>query len=420
MGFQNLFNVGHFAVAIGDQDSLTEEPAEWEWLRGVLMPQVSWDAAQADVEGTTQTRGAALPPSPGHVWPKIVLRARLPGQPKTYVAASSTPSITGIWKLIHKLCGTALVEYAAANVTTPTSAKEIACAAAAKRGCLLGWLDGDGRVSAAGFVKGISGPGPHIHQLLHDLAALPAADQARIPTLTLFPGTTQPQHQGVRVCGQDASQDYRFIGLAVDSLTFKPDADRSWWVDIETTAYGGARQAADGGLKTVSANYHDLPPRLGAAGARTVLASNVLAGLNDGTADHGTCEVLDLALKVAFSHYPVECPTAPQGVGDVVYQGCRTTASFSVPKLPDYDVAGENIFERAWRQRTPIALAEYLGDVPGRVFAWAIRAGFLTSFPKWVEKKGSMHQELELVAGDYLGDDAANDAGNKSLVIAIG
>lgn len=418
MNFSKVFDTKHFSFGIGDQADLLTEATEWEWLSGVHMPLWTFEVLTTEDEGAVASRGATKTPYQGRKVAKLAIKARLPGQPSDYDPTSDSPEAVGIWKLLEKLGGEAALTYAATNVSTATDANTISCATTAKLGCFVAWGT-TSLVTAGGFCESLSGSGPYAVQLAHDLAALPAVGNARLPSLTWYPAAGSPTHQSVRICGEKTEQDYRFIGIVIDTVTFAPEADGAWWATISTTAYGGFNDTEDdGGLKARTNTYHALAPRFGAS-ARDNLASNLITDLDDATADDGTCGLKNLSIVWEPAKFLVDCPTAYAGVGDVVYLGGTCKVSFAVPLIPGYRVDSENLFQRLRRTREGVQFTTVVGDIPGRGFAFRMARGVPEAFPNPSIIEGILHQPVTLVADDNTSDGAATDAGNKVFSISL-
>ena len=420
MAWTEILDTDDFSFGYAVQSSgLNTAGTSFVWL-DALMPQVTSEVGRVESKRARQSRGAGSRPSVGHVWYTIAVRMKMHGQPDDYDHTTDSPALVGGWKFLEALGGQALVAYAATSLSAAADAKTLTLSGQAKLGCLLATAGPSGLVNAMGWVKTITGVGPYDHGLQEDVAALPVLGSDRVPTLTLFPGSTQPSPLTLRVTGGDASQDIRFLGCYLQQLTIAPDQDDVLWGDFTLRCYGGKVEDSSGGLQTVDGMLA-LRPMLARGGARIVLASNVLTSLSDGTADpSGTCDVRDLQLSWSFKHYVVRCGSGNEGVGDCIVRAPTVRASFSVPKISDFYDGGENIFERAQLEETDLSFSLYLGNTPGRLFAFRMPAGMVMEWPDWTGKDEGIHLPVVLEAGHYAGDGASTDAGNKTSAIALG
>jgi len=418
-GWADILDVEDFSFGYGVQSDLNTIASSWSWLH-TTMPQVQKIVGLVDSKKSRRARGAATRPSIGKVWYKLAFRMRMNGQATGYAYTSGTPDLVGGWAFLAALGGESLITYAAANLTTVTNAKTFSLATQAKLGSLLASVTAGGVVSSQSWVKSITGAGPYIHNLVEDVATLPVSGEARAPTRTLFPGTTQPSAYTFRLVGKVAGQDIRFLGAKLDDVQLSFDEDACLWGDFNFTCYAGRLESNAGGIQPID-SFLTLEPKLMRGGARIVLGSNVFSTLADGSADPaGSCAVRDVMIRMAWPHFVVDGPTRREGVEDVILRSPDISVSFAVPKLPDYDVSAENIFEAAIRNETDIAFSLHLGDTPGKLFAFNLPAGQVADWPEWTAVDGVLHQQVTLTPGFWSGDGASTDAGNKVVRVALG
>lgn len=417
-GWADILDVEDFSFGFGVQSDLNTVASSWSWLH-TTMPQISKIVGLVDSKRARRARGAATRPSIGKVWYKLAFRMRMNGQATGYDFTSGSPDFVGGWTFLYALGGEALVTYAATNVTTVTNAKTFSLASQAKLGSLLATATA-GVVSSQAWVKSISGAGPYVTTLLEDVGTLPVTNAARVPTRTFFPGTSQPSAYTFRLVGKVAGQDIRFLGGKIDDVQLSFDEDGCCWGDFNFTCYGGRLESNAGGIQPID-GFLTLEPKLMRGGARIVLGSNVFTTLADGTADPaGSCAVRDVTIRMAWPHFVVEGPTRREGVEDVILKSPDISVSFAVPKIPDFDVSAENIFEAAIRNETDIGFSLHLGDTPGKIFAFNMPAGQVADWPDWTAIDGVLHQQVTLTPGFWVGDGASTDAGNKVVRVALG
>lgn len=421
MAWAEVLDEESFSVGVASQSDINTVGSSWVWI-DCEMPQVSYDAAQTDTKRSRRARGAGTKRGTGKVWPRVAVRFRVGGQLAAYAYASDTPGLKAQNLLLDFLGGSAAVAYAAANITT-TDANTFSLATTGKLGTLIAAVEASGAVNAMGFAISVGAGGPFVTNLFEDIKVASAAGVARAPTLTLFPSTTAPSSITIRVTGEHADMERRFLGCVLSKATFTFDADWRLYCNAEFVAYGGepaTRTTTGGGLQTVT-EVLALEPLVARGGARFVLGSNIFTGFNDATVDaDGTCDIRDVELTWEIPHYVATKPTGTEGVSEVVCKSPIISAAFSVPDISDFQTSSQQFGEAAWRAMTNVSLSCYLGDTPGQLLAWRIPAGIVTGFPEVVVVEGVRHRRINIEAGYYNGDAAATDAGNKVHTFALG
>ncbi len=418
MAWTDIFDTEVFSVGVGAQTAATlnTEQSTVEWI-DCEFAGVTYDAKQTDTKRSRRSRGAGTMRLTGRVWPRVSIRFPLHGQIGSYAYASNTPAWAGAMKLLDFLGGSSALTYQAAGISGSDGNTVTTATSASKAGCLLAARDtADGVVRGMGFAKSAAIGAVDVFE---DMAAQPGAGGGRLPSVTLFPGATQAVPVTVRVTGEAAAQDRRYVGCVLSRATIKPDEDDRLYCVAEFICYGGETRASSGGLQAVT-DYLPLEPQLARGGARWVLGSNVFTTLADGTVDpDGTCDIRDVELVIDIPHYISKAPSRGQGVKEVVTRSPVITASFTVPEIPDFQVSGEQFAEKAWRDLTQLSLSCYMGDTPGQVFAWNMPRGLVTVFPENPVVDGILHRRISLEAGNYTGDAASTDAGNKTFRMAL-
>lgn len=417
MSWSDIFDTESFSVGIGEESALGTEQSSLEWIDCEFIG-VTYDAGQTDAKRSRRSRGAGTRRLSGRVWPRLAIRFPLHGQASGYAYGSSTPAFGGAMRLLNRLGGTAALAYQAAGITPSTGNAVTTVTSPSKAGCLLAARDtSDGLVRGMGFAKAaVTGA----CSLFEDMAAQPGAGSGRLASLTIFPSSTQPASLTVRTTGESANQDRRYLGCVVSKIVLEPpDRDGRLYGRAELIAYGGELRQTSGGLQAVT-EYLPLEPALARGGARVVLGSNVFTTLNDATVDpDGSCDVRDIELTIDIPHYVAPCPARAQGVASVTALSPMIAATFTVPDIPDFEVSSEQFAEKAWRDLTDCSLSVYMGDTPGQIFAWNIPRGIPTVFPEPVIVDRVLHRRIGLEAGNYTGDSASTDAGNKVLREAV-
>lgn len=419
MAWAEVLDEEAFSVAFAPQSDINTVGSSWTWI-DCEMPQVTYDAAQTDTKRSRRARGAGTKKLTGRVWPRIAVRFPMVGQLSTYAFASDTPALKGANGLLDFFGGSAALAYQTSCIS-PSDGNTITVASSIpKYGCLVAGRESGGAVNAMGFVKGISGSGPWTAELFEDLKAQPGSSIARIPTLTLFPGATAPSPITIRVTGENAGQEKRYLGCMLSRATLSFDADwRPYWA-VEFTAYGGEVRGSSGGLQAVT-ECLVYEPLLSRGGARFVVGSNVITSLADGTVDaDGTCDLRDLEVSIEFPHYVARMPTGTEGVKEVLMRSPTIMASFSLPDISDFEVGGAHMGEAAWRNITQVSLSAYLGDTAGAIFGLNLPAMNMNGYPERVFVEGVAHRRFNCEAGHWTGDTASTDAGNKPLRLSWG
>lgn len=421
MSWADIFKTNAFSVALAPQATdINTAGSSWTWIN-CDFPQLSYEPSQTDTKRSRQARGAGSVRGTGKVWPRLAIKFPLHGQLSTYAYASDTPSMVGAMRLLDWLGGTAGIAYQAAGINSTDGNTMSLVTSQGKVGCLIAARESSGAVQAMGFAKTIGSGGPYSTDLFEDLAALPGASTGRLPTYTIYPSSTQPQPLTVRVTGEAASQDRRFIGGFPKKITLAPDQDDRWYATCELIFYGGENRAGGAGGFQTQLDYLAMEPQLGRGNSRWVLGSNVFTSFNDATVDpDGTCDVRDPEIVIEFDHYVSRVGTKSQGVKEVILGQPTITTSLTVPDISDFEVSTEHFGEKAWRDLTQVSCSLYMGDTPGRLFAYNMPRGNITVWPDPVVVDDALHRRISLEAGPYSGDAASTDAGNKSVRIAVG
>lgn len=423
MAFANVLDAESFAVAYAPQSSgLQTAGSSWVWFESTL-PQVQIEKSSNETRRSVGARGAGTKRKTGRRWYRLSFSVPLHGQISTYNGASNSPAAYntgGLHFLAHLGVGIA-VTYVSNGVSPVSSdANTVNLTGAAKNGCLLAYGDGGASpptVRGMGFVKDASVQATT--QLFEDVGVIPAASDERWPTITYIPSATQPEPFTFRIVGEPTNQDIRFVGNHVSKLSPRVEGERLW-IDVEIVAYAGRTETTSGGLVR-PARYLSLDPVLARGGARLVIGSQVIATLNDGTADPtGSCDIRDLALTFEIPHRPVKCDSANEGVSEVTMLAPKITGSLWCPKVSDYEVSGRNIFEAAWEDETSLSLSFYLGDRPGCIFAWQLTAANITDYDVAVNERAWGYKVSFEAGDDWIGDQATTDAGNTVARVALG
>ena len=218
----------------------------------------------------------------------------------------------------------------------------------------------------------------------------------------------------LRITGEHANQEKRYVGSVLSKASFSFDADWRLYCNAEFTVYGGEERGTSGGLQAVT-ECLPLEPLVARGGARFVIGSNVIATLADGTVDaDGTCDVRDFEWSWEFPHRVARKPTGTEGVKEVIVRSPTQSVSFALPDITDYEVSSAHMGEAAWRNLTELSVSLYMGDTPGQIFSANIPRMIPTAFPEVVMIDGGRFRRFSGEAGAYTSDGASTDAGNKS------
>lgn len=421
MAWSEVLDERAFSVGFAPQASgINTAGSSWTWI-DCEMPQVSYDAAQTDTQRSRRARGAGTRRLTGKVWPRVAIRFPMVGQLSAYDYTADTPGLKGANGLLDFLGGNASIAYQATGIS-PSDGNTITLATSqGKLGCLIAGVEASGSVAAMGFPTAIGSGGPYTTQLFEDLKAQPGTGIARIPTYTMYPSTTAPSPLTIRVCGESASFDKRYVGCVLNRASLSFDADwRPYW-NVEFTAYGGeTREDASGGLQTIT-ECLAIEPLVSRGGARYVIGSNVLTALADGTVDaDGTCDLRDFEMSWEFPHYVATKPTGTEGVSEVLVRSPIITAGFSLPDISNFVVSSAQMGEAAWRNLTDISVSLYMGDTPGQIAAFNLPRMGPTAYPEAIMVEGVRHRRYQLEAMAYTGDEASTNGGNKPLRVSLG
>lgn len=423
MSWSEILLDGEFSVAFAAQSDINTAGSSWTWIE-CEMPQVSYDAAQTEVKRSLRARGAASKTFTGRVWPRVAVRFPMVGQLSTYAYASDTPGLKGANGLLNWLGGSAALTYQASGVS-PSDANTVTLASSqGKLGCLIAARESSGAVNAKGFAKTIGSGGPYTTDLFEDLGVAPGASTGRLATYNFFPSTTQPSPITIRITGEHANQEKRYLGCMLSKATMTFDADwRPYW-NCEFIAYGGEVRGTSGGLFAGSGALEEclpLEPLVSRGGARFVVGSNAITSLNDATLDpDGTCDIRDIEIGIEIPHYVALKTTGTQGVKEVQMRSPIITAGLTLPDISDFELSGAHFAEEAWRNITEVSFTGYLGDAPGQLFAWKLPRLLMSGFPEVVMVDGARHRRITGKCGHYTGDTTTTDAGNKPAVFSLG
>lgn len=412
MAFNEILDEEAYSIGIAPETDINTVGTVWTGIEFVSCS-VSYEAAQVDTKRSRRSRGAATKVLTGKVWPRISLRFPEVGQLAAYAYASDTPDFQAAMKLLDCLGGSSAIAYQASGMS-PTDGNTVSLiTTTGKVGCLVGGRESTGLVTAKGFVQSLSGAGPFAATLFEDLPAQPGTTIGRIPTVTKYPSTMAPTSYSLRICGEHASKEYRFLGCYLTKAKRSYDADwRPYW-DVELISYGGEIDATSGGLLAVTETL-TIEPLIARGGSRFVLASNLFTGFNDAAVDvDGTCDVRNVELNFDIAHQPSLCPTGRQGVKEVRCRQPDIQVSFAVPDISDFHVSSIPFGRTAWEEQGEVSFSCYQGDTPGRINCWNMPRGLIRGYPSPLFIEGGRYLQMTIAAGDYTGDGASTDAGNK-------
>jgi hypothetical protein len=411
MGWGTIFEDTQFSVGIAPQGSdVNTAGSSWVWFE-CEMPQVSYDAVQYDAARSVSSYGAGSEPLAGREWPRLALKFPVPGQAADWLAGD-TATWAGIMDMLSwGQASTTTADLAGEFTLAGSDANTVVCDTDAPDiGCLLA-ISSSGAV-VTGWVESVA---TLTATLWEDLPAMFADQADRLATLTVYPAgasATSPSSTPawtIRVVGEDASQDRRYVGCVPASVEYTVENDRLM-ASVEVVAYGGEVIESSGGLVALTGSL-DMEPALGRGGARYTFASNLITSLDDGTADpDGTCDIRDLTLRYEMPHHIVMCPAETQGVNAVVARAPMITATFALPNIDTYeypaDGAEGHILVGAWRNKARLRLAAYFGNEPGKLFAWRIASGYVTGRPERAFIDGVEFIRATVRAGSNAGDTA--------------
>lgn len=419
MALTDLLNLKLCSLGFANTtDAVSAPGGAYTWLRAHDIT-VTPEAPVGNPQSTVSTRGSSPRNTTGRLWHRLAFKTIMDGQVGAYAFASDAPTLAGAWGLLKGMFLETLTTYHATGVS-PSDGNTISLTNNPAIGALIAWANSSNVVGGMGFVQSKSGGGPYATNLFEDLPAQPGSNNKQVPTLTLTPVAGR-QFQAFQIKGEPAAQDMTILGGLLLSASPSFDEADNLVIAWEFMCYGPRSDRGGlGGLQAI-ADYLTLEPFIGAGNGRVVLGSNVFAALDDGTADaEGSCDVRDISIKYTWMHRVVTIPSLTEGAKDVSAQGCTTEVSFSVPHVTDYEVSNVNLFERAFRQKSQVSFSLYMGDTPGRLFAFQIPRGQVTTIPGFPEVDGTIARAVTIVPVDYADDGASTDAGNKPSRLSIG
>lgn len=420
MALNDFLDTEEFSVQYAVQSDLNT-PATTGWVGlDCTFPEITVEPVQTETVRATGAPGASTDVETGRRYYRIAFSAPLHGQPADYDFTTDEVDITetGVLHFFKWLRSSSdQVAYAANNVSSVDGNTINLATSGALDGALVAFGSGvAGTIRGQGFVQ--DGSTPATTHLFEDLAVVPQSNDERYPTCSIYPGpaSNQPSPVTFRLLGSASRNDWRFAGCHVSKLTPREDGD-NLYLDVELVAYAGMAKSSSGALE-YPLDYLKLQPLLARGGARTVVGSNVIAALDDGSAGGGTCGLEDVTLSIEFPHEIVRCDEGIEGVEEVVVLAPKITGSLFCPNASSYEVDSENIFETAWREKTKLSITRYLGDRPGAGFCWKVGAAIITACdPGTSGRKWGWNVSWK--AGAYRGDATSADAGNKPLVIGF-
>lgn len=417
MAFADFLDNEDFSLLYAVQNSGLNTAATTGWVSiPASFPSISEQAVTSETVRATGARGASADVETGRKYHTLAFSVPLHGQPEDYDFTTDSIVVAemGALHFLQILGGADAIAYAANNVTA-VDGNTINLATGALDGCLVAYGAGTaGTIRGQGFVTDSATPATT--HLFEDLAVVPTSNDERYPTLTLYPSTAQLAPVTMRLVGSHSSQDLRFVGCHISKIVPREEADRIW-LDIELICYGGLVYASSGGIQ-FPADYLSLQPLLARGGARTVVGSNVIAALDDGTAGSGTCGLKEVTLSLEFPHEIIPCDAGNEGVEEIVVLAPRITGSLWCPKVSNFEVSSQNIFDAAWKNKTKISLTRYLGDRPGAGFSWKVGRASIVSCELATNER-QLGYQVNWKAAPYKGDASSNDAGNKVLCIGL-
>lgn len=430
MSWTEIFSEGRFSVGIASQSDIVTAGASWVWV-DCEMPQVTYRPMQLDTARSSQSRGSRSAPLPGAVLPVLSIKFPVPAQPSDYDLTADTPAPLGLLEpaLAPLTASPATIAYQL-NGVSPSDANTVTLnTSSGSMGALLAFATGGTGAAHTGWISSLTGGGPYTAGLFEDLGVAPTANDERLPTATYYPDTSPTmQSWTLRVVGESAQQDRRYIGFIPESVTFAIEDDRLVCT-IQGPCYGGEDLSnSSGGLQPLD-DIQTLDAVTGAArytlASQTATASNkVVIGedLNDGTADpNGSCGLADVSWSIAYKHHAVTAPSQTLGVYDVVIAAVDVTATVAVPVISDYEAASkDNVLTWAWENRSAVSLCCYYGTRAGRLFAQRLPAGKVQAYPERTMINGVEHWKATLRAGHWDGDGSSSGAGQKPYTVAVG
>jgi len=422
MAITDQLNLEACSLGFGAQDvDLITEPNDYTWIDAHDIS-ITPEAPVAQAARTLQSRGAAPRNSTGRVWYRLAFKTHLHGQLTGYDPTAAGPGLVRSLGLLEDVFDEVDVGYHATGVgpATPDTAHTLRMTPTPKLGTLVAFGDSGGtRVAAMGFVKSYTGSGaPYAVRLFEDMAVKPTNNAKLWPTKTLVQAGGIVPPKGFCLRGEPTSQDWRLNGAFPVSCVKRMDEAGNWIAEWEWMIYGGMSRDAggSGGLQPINA-MQSLPPMTG-AGGRVVLGADVFSTLDDGTEGAGSCDVRDIVITHSWVPRPVTLDGYGEGVVDVMLWTPRTSVSFTIPEVTDYEIATVNAFQAAFREQTTVAFSLYCGDRPGRCLAFQMRKGQVTSFPNFPTVDRGMGRAVTLEAIDNI-ESADTDAGSRPSVLAI-
>lgn len=257
----------------------------------------------------------------------------------------------------------------------------------------------DSLTAQLGFLKSKAG----LNLTLVDPAANAAAGGANLypaATAWLSPKCLSPIPLSAMWRGQDSEFAYLLQDIFLNSAKLTWEAGAVPTIEFSGKFYDYMVDKTRGGL-VEPADHAQIPQIVGALNGRATINGAVTDGLESCTVEY-KCDLQEIK-----SH------SGDQGIGAVLINKPRVSATFSIPHFSDDAVKDDNdndadLGHHRWQsmlqQGQTFSLGCYVAAQPGRCFAFLIPAAELVAVPAVEDRAGIIAYTLSVEAAKYSGD----------------
>lgn len=412
-----LFNAsGRTSVGYRDQSDLvtaaaTGSDTDWSWLNCEL----PWDKVTLgrDLENFLRTRGV-----PGGTAPPLVggkhggeftIRAPLDSQLTAYDYTSDTAAFSPLGALLKEVLGTGYtLTYDAGDVTTASTTTQLNTTAGTYEiGALMAF-------GASGAVRGMGFSSTQSTQAItHTLAASAGVSGDDVlSTVTAALTNAQPTPKTFRLTGDDTAFDLRLIGAMPSGAKLMLHSRKVPVIEItyRYTSWSWDSGAA-GGLKDLT-DYSTVPAIIGDNGGYMTQDGAEVCGLGP------------LEIDIELVHDEIECPSALEGVKEILVSERNATVRFNYPIASGDLASNELAWVTKFEANTGFALTLVVGNTAGALLGFHAPQLVVSAQPQPVIIGGRMvGLSIEAKPNEYTGDtvgDGTSAAEDTNLRIAFG
>lgn len=306
--------------------------------------------------------------------------------------------------------------YQASSVTTGSDANTVQLASGTYAdGHFVGFGASATTVDVRGFIKTAA-----TLELFEDAESVAVTGDHGYGAVTAYTSSDQPTAKTFRILGGSAWQDIRLVGCMPSRVTLTLNTGQVPQYEIEYTATKLVWDSSGDDL-VPGESYNALPTAIGDNGGRFTVD---LYSTSDGTVDTTDvyCGAVNQTLTVTREQVPISCPSALQGVSNVVLGDPEVMMTMEVP-IADSDISNSSsktVWDNRYTARTAFSVCYYLGNTAGKIFALCIPQARLSKRPTLAQVGGKIvGHALEMKPAAYSGDTSSTAPGDTALRVAI-